>query len=268
MKIFLFKTNLSHIQKICLAGLFVALITVLQKVVAINYLAFAPFIRVSFGGPALIIFASILLGPIYGAFIGMASDLLGYFVFDIKAFPFFPQVTAIYTLLGFSAYFIFSLVQSIKNRKALSIIEIATLSIIWVGVSLYVILSNEIKLFSSPSSTYPVSLLAKILVPSILGLMFVGIILFSHLYKGKDDNPLMSPLHVCFASFICDLFIIVIFGSIMKAWAFGFATFLAIILCQAMVLFINVTLDTLFICAFQRFTKKYFVSDYGRREEN
>ena len=256
MKLSLIKTNLSTIQKICLAGLFIALVVILQKVVAINYLAFAPFVRISFGGPALIIFASILLGPIYGAFIGAMSDVLGYFIFDIKAFGFFPQVTAIYTLLGFASYFIFSFVISIKNKKALSIIEIATMLAIWLGVSLYVILSSEIKLFSA---TYPVTLLAKILIPSILAVIFVGIILFSHFYKPKDQNPFMSPMHICFASFICDFFILVIFGSVMKAWAFGFATFLAIILCQAMVMFINITLDTLFICAFQKYTGKYFV---------
>lgn len=256
MKLSLFKTNLTTIQKICLAGLFIALIVILQKVVAINYLAFAPFVRISFGGPALIIFASILLGPIYGGLIGMASDLLGYLVFDPRMYPPYLQITAIYTLLGFASYFIFSFVFSIKNKKALTIIEISVLAIIWLAVSFYVIISNQITLFSS---TYDVPVLSKVLIPSLLGVMFVFIILFSLIYKPKDDNPLMSPLHICFASFICDLFIIVIFGSIMKAWAFGFATFLAIILCQAMVMFINVTLDTLFISAFQRFTKKYFV---------
>ncbi len=121
---------------------------------------------------------------------------------------------------------------------------------------MFVILNNQITLFSS---TYDVPLLSKILVPSILGVMFIGIILFSILYKPKDDSPYMSPLHICFASFICDLFVIVLFGSIMKAWAFGFATFLAIIICQAMVMFVNVTLDTLFISVFQRYTKKYFI---------
>ena len=80
----LIKVSLAPIQKICLAGLFIALTTILQKVIAINYLAFAPFIRVSLGGPALIIFSSILLGPIYGLFVGMASDVLGYFIFDPK----------------------------------------------------------------------------------------------------------------------------------------------------------------------------------------
>lgn len=261
MKLTFFKTNLSTIQKICLAGLFIALVVILQKVVAINYLAFAPFVRISFGGPALIIFSSILLGPIYGGLIGMASDLLGYLIFDPRMYPPYLQITAIYALLGFASYYVFSFVFSIKNRKALSIIEIAVMTLIWLGVSLYVILTNQITLFSS---TYDVPLLSKILIPSILGAMFIGIILFSHLYKPQDDSPFMSPLHICFASFICDLFIIVLFGSVMKAWAFGFATFLAIILCQAMVLFINVTLDTLFICVFQKFTKKYFVGDYGR----
>ena len=256
MKLTFFKSNLTVIQKICLSGLFMALIVILQKVVAINYLAFAPFVRVSFGGPALIIFASVLLGPVYGALIGAGSDLLGYLIFDPRMYPPYLQITAIYTVLGLVSYFVFSLVFSVKNRKLLAGIEIATLSLIWVGVSLFVILSNQITLFSS---TYDVPLLTKILVPSILGLMFIGIILFSLLVKSKDENPYMSPLHICFASLICDIFVIVLFGSVMKAWAFGFATFLTIIICQAMVMFINVMLDTLFISTFMRFTKKYFV---------
>ena len=256
MKILFFKTNLTTIQKICLSGLFIALVVIFQKVLAINYLAFAPFVRISFGGPALIIFSSILLGPVYGALIGMASDLLGYLIFDPRMYPPYLQITAIYTLLGFASYYIFSLVFSIKNRKALMIIEITVLALIWAVTSAFVIFSNQITLFSS---TYDVPLLSKILIPSVLGIMFIGIVIFSILYKPRDENPYLSPLHICFASFICDLFIIVLFGSIMKAWAFGFATFLAIIICQAMVMFVNVTLDTLFISTFQRFTKKYFI---------
>ena len=257
MKFQLIKTNLTIIQKICLSGLIMALVIILQKVVAVNYLAFAPFVRISFGGPALIIFASILLGPIYGALIGLGSDLIGYLIFDPRMYPPYLQITAIYTLLGFVAYFIFSFISSIKNRKALALIEIIVLALIWAGVSAYVVFSNQITLFSS---TYDVPLLSKILIPSILGVMFVGVILFSILYKPKDENILMSPLHICFGSFLCDLFVIVLFGSVMKAWAFGFQTFLAIILCQAMVMFVNVMLDTLFISTFLRFTKKYFVS--------
>ena len=258
MKIHWIKSNLTVIQKICLSGLFIALVTVLQKVVAVNYLAFAPFVRLSFGGPALIIFASVLLGPVYGLFIGAFSDLLGYLIFDPRIYPPYLQITAIYALLGFVSYFVFSLVFSIKNRKALTIIEIGVMVAIWLSVSLYVLINKEIKLFSS---TYELTPLIKSLVPAISGLILLSIILLSLFYKPKYENGRISALHICFASFICDFFVLVVFGSVMKAWAFGFATFLAIIICQLLVMFFNVLIDTFFITTFQRFTKKYFVED-------
>ena len=257
MKFQLIKTNLSAVQKICLSGLFIAIATVLQKVVAINYLSFAPFIRVSLGGPALIMFASVLLGPIYGLFVGACSDLLGYFVFDIKAFPLYPQITAIYALLGLIAYFVFSFVYSFKNTKVLRIIEIAFTSIMWVGISIFLLVNKQIKMFSS---VYELNALTKALVISISGVIFLSIILLSNFIKPKDKSIYASPLHICFASFVCDFFVLVIFGSIMKAWAFGFATFLAIIICQALIMFFNVFIDTMLISAFQHFTKKYYVS--------
>ena len=258
MKIHWIKSNLTVIQKICLSGLFIALVTVLQKVVAVNYLAFAPFVRLSFGGPALIVFASVLLGPVYGLFIGAFSDLLGYLIFDPRIYPPYLQITAIYALLGFVSYFVFSLVFSIKNRKALTIIEIGVMVAIWLSVSLYVLINKEIKLFSS---TYELTPLIKSLVPAISGLILLSIILLSLFYKPKYENGRISALHICFASFICDFFVLVVFGSVMKAWAFGFATFLAIIICQLLVMFFNVLIDTFFITTFQRFTKKYFVED-------
>ena len=256
MKFSLIKTNIPVIQKICLTGLFIALSMILQKVVAVNYIAAFPFVRLSFGGPALIIFSSILLGPLYGALVGMGSDLLGYIAFDIKAYPLYPQITAIYTLLGFVAYFVFSFVNSIKNRKLILGIEIASLTAVWVAVSLFVILNNQITVMST---THSINTLVKVLVPTISGLIFAGLIVFSVLYKGKDDKPVFSPLHICFASFICDFFVIVLFGSLMKAFSFGTATFMAILLCQALVMFFNVMLDTMFISIFQKYTKKYFV---------
>ena len=266
MKFHFIKTNLSVIQKICLAGLFMSLTVILQKVVAINYLAFAPFVRLSLGGPALIIFSSILLGPIYGLFVGVASDLLGYVAFDASGYPPFLQITAIYAVLGFVSYFVFSFVFSITNRKLLTIIEIVTMAVIWVVICLFVILNQQITLFTKD---YELTTLSKVLVCSISGAIFLAIILMSLLWKAKDNNIYTSPLHICFASFICDFFVLVLFGSVMKACAFGFATFLAIIICQSMVMFFNVFIDTFLLSAFQRFTKKYYVEKdhVGRKEE-
>lgn len=247
MKIKWIKTNLTPIQKICLAGLFMALAVILQKVVAINYIPVLPFVRVSFCGPALIMFSSVLLGPVYGMLVGIASDLLGYLIFDPRTYPPFLQITAIYAVLGFFSYFVFSLVRSIKRRKIMLGIEIVSLSAIWVASSLFLFLNNQVEL------------VFKIVVPIVSCLLFIGLILFSVLYKGKENDPFISPLHICFASFVCDFLFLLLFGSLMKAWAFGFQIFVTIFLCQAIVMFVNVMLDTVFISSFQKFTKKYFL---------
>ena len=256
MKFKWIKTNLPPIQKICLAGLFMALAIILQKVVAINYIPVLPFVRVSFCGPALIIFSSILLGPIYGMLVGIGSDLLGYLFFDPRTYPPFLQITAIYAVLGFFSYFVFSFVYSIKNKKAMLAIEIASLSAIWVAASLFLFLNDKVEL------------VFKIVVPIVSGLLFIGLMLFSILYKGKEGEQLICPLHICFASFVCDFLFLLLFGSFMKACAFGFELFLTIFLCQAIVMFANVMLDTIFISTFLKFTKKYFVwsNQDGRRE--
>ena len=252
----LIHTRLSTIQKICLSALFMALVAILQKVVAINYLAFAPFVRISLGGPALIIFASILLGPVYGMFVGIASDLLGYLVFDASGLPPFLQITAIYAVLGFASYFVFSFVFSIKNRKAIAITEIAVLAIIWAVIVVFTLTRNELTYFGS---TYTLNTTSKSLICSISFVIFLSIVLAGIFIKPKDDVIYTSPLHICFASFICDFFVLVLFGSVMKGWAFGWSTFLTILICQSLVMFFNVLVDVVFISTFNRFTKKYFV---------
>ena len=103
--------KLSLTSKICLAAIFMVLATICQKVLAINYIPIVPFLRISIGGPAIIIFASIFLGPWFGLLVGAGSDILGYLVFDPKNNAFFPQITAIYALLGFASFFVFLFVM-------------------------------------------------------------------------------------------------------------------------------------------------------------
>ena len=57
----------------------------------------------------------------------------------------------------------------------------------------------------------------------------------------------LSPIQIGFASLVLEVFVMVIFGSLMKAWAFGFKTYLVILITQSMILFINVPLNTIFL---------------------
>ena len=61
--------KLDTVQKITLSGIFLALVIIFTRFLAIQYIPVIPFVRISLG-PALIIFSSLLLGPVYGGIIG------------------------------------------------------------------------------------------------------------------------------------------------------------------------------------------------------
>ena len=245
----LLKRDFSVVHKICFAGLFIAIITILQKVVAINYIAAVPFLRVSFGGCAVLMYASILLGPWYGLLIGAASDILGYFIFDPKTMGFFPQITAIYALLGFASYFVFKLFKLIKNKNIMRIVEYGGFLLLLAGLTLFLNLNSQITLYDS---TYTIETWQKIVLPCIgLALFTVLVVvteLTSKLYKKKDDPRLVfNPFQISFSCLILEITVMVLFGTLMKGFAFGFQTYPAIIICQLIVMVINVPLNTFII---------------------
>ena len=253
----LLSTRLTTIQKICLSGLFIAAVTVLQKVLAINYIPIIPFLRISLGGPAMIIFSSIFLGPIYGFFIGAASDVLGYFILDPKMLGYFPQITAIYGLLGLLSFFVFWLFKLVKKDRLLFFIEGLVFAFLIAGVAVFLGMSSNLQLYRS---TYTLELWQKITIPCVLFVLlsglFVSSILFNRKYQ-KESLPI-SPIAISFSCFIIELFVMVAFGSVMKGWAFGFKTYPMILLCQIIVMFINVPLNTWLIILMLRLTNRFY----------
>ena len=253
------KYDLSLVQKICLAGIFIPMVAIFQKVFAINYISIIPFVRISFGGAALIMFSSILLGPWFGLLVGVMSDIVGFFIFDPKMFgaiPFF-QITAIYGLLGFSSYYVFKLVGKIKNTKTLLIIELGTMLAITIGVTLFLLLNNSIQLYGV---NYEFGSLQRILIPILTlilqGLLFVIIYFIDRHFKKRGVK--VSTYHISFAAFILEVTVMLIFGTIMKTWAFSSTTFLAIFFTQLLVLFINVPLNTFIISYIINVSNKIF----------
>lgn len=252
---------LSIVHKIALAGLFTALAAILNKVLAVNYLAAVPFVRISFGGPAVIIFASILLGPLFGALVGGLSDVLGYLVFDMSAFPYAPWITLTYILLGFLAYYVFYVAKKIKNEKAMAITTYTTMGIIFVIASLLIIFSDKLQIFSAQ---YDLNLTLKIVLPLGMLALLAVIILSNYFFKnyfkkrtGDDELP-FSIYQISFSLFILEIFVMVLFGSLMKAILFGFELFPVIVLFQAMTMFFNIPFTTFIISNIMLITKRYY----------
>lgn len=233
--------NLTIIQKISLAGIFIILIALFQKIFAVNYIPVLPFVRISFGGPALIIFSSILLGPWFGLLVGAASDIIGFYIFDPKLFgtaPFF-QITFIYALLGFGSYFIYKLFKMIKNGKLLLNIEVGVFTLLLIGLVLFVSLDYNVNL----------SILYRVLIPVISFILLV-ITVLAQIFTAKSfkkreiDIPVIN---VGFACFVIEMTIMVAFGVAMKTWAFSSSTFYVILVSQIIVAFFNIPLNTFLV---------------------
>ena len=255
------KYNLSITQKICFAGIFIVLVAILQKV--IPPLPFAPFIRVSLGGCALIMFSSILLGPWFGLLVGAASDLIGFAIFDPKtvtAFPMF-QITFIYALLGFISYFVFKWIMKIKKDNIAMIVELATFGVIATAVSLIVNLVPSITLYGKE---YTFDLTAKILIPIIsfilLGLLFIINFFIDRRFKKKEKD--ISVYKISFACFLLELGVMLLFGSAMKTWGFnmfyGVTPFIYVFICQLIVGLFNIPINTLIISYITLFSDRMF----------
>ena len=242
--------DLTIVQKIALAGIFIVLVALFQKVFAVNYIPVLPFVRISFGGPALIIFSSILLGPWFGLLVGAASDIVGFYIFDPKlmgAMPFF-QITLIYALLGFGSWWIYKLVTLIKSEKIMLVVE----------GSFFLILLTGVTLFSSLYYGVNLTILERVLIPTVsfilLTLTFFTQIFLTKYFKKKEMD--VSPIHVGFASFIIEMTIMLAFGVAMKTWAFSSSSFLLILVSQIIVAFFNIPLNTFLVSYIMYLSKR------------
>ena len=229
------------VQKIALAGIFIILIALFQKIFAVNYIPVLPFVRISFGGPALIIFSSILLGPWFGLLVGAASDIVGFYIFDPKMFgsaPFF-QITFIYALLGFASFFIYKFFQVVKNEKLLLTIEVVVFTLLLIGLTLFSALDYQVDL----------AIVYRILIP-LGSLILLALTLFTQLFvsryfKKREININVSSIG--FACFVIEMTIMIAFGVLMKWWAFSGSTFIIILVSQIIVAFFNIPLNTFLV---------------------
>ena len=92
-----FKFNV--VTKIALTALFTAITIILTRLISIQNFAPIQFIRISLG-PSMLIFAGLVLGPIYGGIAGLLSDVIGFFLFDTSGFGYNPLLSITYLGYG------------------------------------------------------------------------------------------------------------------------------------------------------------------------
>ena len=244
--------KLDATYKICLSGLLLALVIIFTRFLSIQNIPFIPFVRISLG-PSLIIFSSIFLGPIYGAIIGGASDILGILLVpNSLGFSINPWFTLVYTILGIVPYFVYKLFKKIKNDKLLFILFSSILLCLWVFVLIFTLTNNVI-------SSHELVLYEKliIIIGSFVLLLLIDLFILLLKKKQKDASSFMKA---SFTSLIIEISILLLLNSFMKSIFFEI-DFYIIFLFQSIVLFINVPLDAFVVTYLLRLTNKIFVKE-------
>ena len=238
--------KLDTVQKITLSGIFLALVIIFTRFLAIQYIPVIPFVRISLG-PALIIFSSLLLGPIYGGVIGGLSDFLGILLVpNPQGFMINPFITLIYTLLGVLPWVTLFVIKRIKMTKSAPYIFFGAILAIWLFVLFFLIFNDSIMLYGM---TYQFDVLSKsliIIISFVLSVLMSVAIFFTNRYivrKNLNTTLLATPYQVAFVALVVEILLMLILGSIVKAYFFG-VDFMFIFFSQAVVLFINIPLNT------------------------
>ena len=136
--------KISQVQKITLSALLLALTIILTRITPLQNFPLIPWIRISLG-PALIIFSSILLGPLYGAIVGAGSDILGIVLFpNSLGYAINPLFTLVYGLLGVLPWILYILIKRIKNRYIPIIIFLASSILVYSALVIFIFLVPSI----------------------------------------------------------------------------------------------------------------------------
>ena len=204
--------KLRPVLKITLSALFIALTIVVSKFLPISNVFNLPFLRISLG-PTLLIFASILLGPFYGALTGLLSDLVG-FIFDTTGFAYNPLFSLTYLLYGLVPGLLVYLLQ--KNKSSKPIIQIVSFVIINIFVICFFSLNDVIAPYGGKE--YVLDLTTKLIVIfSSLGITLLYFVLYIILYKkfkNKDQRVLLNNISII--NFITLIFVQLFIGVIVK----------------------------------------------------
>ena len=235
------------IRKITLTGLLLALVIIFTRFLSIQNIPVIPFVRISIG-PALIIFSSIYLGPIYGAIIGAGSDILGIvMVPNALGYSINPLFTLAYGLLGVLPWVIYKLVKLIKKPQISYICSISALFLLLAGLSIFLFTTDSFTLFGS---TYSFELWQKFLIVGLSLVLSIGsmvaVYFTNRMFNRKFSELEISPYSVAFASLVSEFLILLILNSIFKMIFFE-VSFLVVFFAQAIVFFIDIPLNTLII---------------------
>ncbi len=203
------------IRNITLSAVLIDLAIIFEKLLVIQI---PPFIRIGIGSIPVIL-SSVVLGPIYGAVIGVSADVLGFFFFDTSGFGYSIFPTISFFLMGVLPHFLFKFSCWMRYKKRPFPITYILLGLVWIFILVYVLLFDSVRV---TGVVVPLDLTMKITLPIVSGLVFAGFSWFVHYLNRHFQRKILtfpvcpSPHEVAFVILVLELLIHIVWGSIWK----------------------------------------------------
>lgn len=135
-------TALSRTRKIAYAAMFIGIFVIVNRLLGLVQPApIFSFNRLGISTP-LILFASVFLGPGYGAIVGVAGDAIGWLLLGSWTGPFNVFLSIFYALLGILPWLAHRFLGKVLEKKYSLVAFVATLSALFVGFLLVLWVSD------------------------------------------------------------------------------------------------------------------------------
>ncbi len=231
-----------------------------------------PFLRLSLG-PALVIYASLLLGPFYGAIVGGAGDLLGIFIFTGIEGEINYLITIVYSLLGILPYCVEKITHKMRKslQKPYIVFTLMFLVLILLACLFYAFPSTKAYFadgFGSLTSWIEPLILA---LTGLFDLVACFGLFFTNRFFKKNENEfesLPSPYEMALIAFVCEMTLMVtlkplafyLFYNFLSSNSFSISYG---VLLSTMFVFggLNVVINTFLVYWLLVFSKKYLIKE-------
>ncbi|NLI94831.1 MAG: hypothetical protein GX350_03355 [Erysipelotrichaceae bacterium] len=209
-----------RIRRISTAALLIAFTVIMTRLFVID----AGFARISLGAVPVML-SSIILGPIYGAVVGISADILGNGIkFGFGSTLPWPIISAF--INGVLPWLIFKGLRKIKHQKSKIPLIVYFFFIVWLLISLIVWINPSITVpyGSGESREIIFTTQWKVLLPLglfvLLFTLFIIVYFINKYFKSRpiqnEDSP--TPYEVALFVFITSFIVRVVWTPIWKAF--------------------------------------------------
>jgi len=271
------KTKLSPTQKMALAAMLLVVDILGTRLPGL----FEPsqlfgFNRITFG-PSIVIFSSLVLGPLYGAVVGAGGDALGWLLLGTQTGPLNFFITILYGLLGIVPWLLSLFTKKIRtlNKHPWTLYGVSF--VLWC-VFLGFLYGTSVFDQTFVNWSMDVSI-AKIVFALLSAFLLIGMwvgLYFENRYFQKrilDFSSIPSPIEVAFIVLFSEIILMVflkplsfylyypIFYGISLEGKFG-VTYSVLVLLSIMFSFVDIPLNAFAVSWLLIFSKR-FIHNYG-----